>query len=157
MPGHYLGFKNSVVFRKTQIYFCFLLQIDQEKQRCFVVFEDRSKSWVLWKDIQTGKFLQLQHLLVCEICGSHYWIKRQSLIICRYLKGGYAIVFPLSNCTFRFCTVFTSKFVWILELVFWCPHPRLPSSALLISLLLLLAVKLSRVCHQTTQVQMSIG
>lgn len=49
--------------------FCFFVsQIEKNKSRCFVRFEDQSEYWILFKDLQKGMVLQnIKRLVILQI------------------------------------------------------------------------------------------
>lgn len=64
--------------------FCFFVsQIEKNKSRCFVRFEDQSEYWILFKDLQKGMVLQnIKHLVILQIRMLKYIYVKDHFSVC---------------------------------------------------------------------------
>lgn len=64
--------------------FCFFVsQIEKNKSRCFVRFEDQSEYWILFKDLQKGMVLQnIKCLVILQIRMYKYNYVKDHFSVC---------------------------------------------------------------------------
>ncbi|XP_070531782.1 metal-response element-binding transcription factor 2-like [Ptychodera flava] len=62
-------------------------KVDKEHEKCFVVFEDNSEHWVLFKDLQTGPNYSSD--IMCTICQDGSSDSPNEIVICDRCNLGY--------------------------------------------------------------------
>lgn len=81
--SHFCSIKFILLFGAfTHGFLCIsVFQINKLKQNCFIIFEDSSKSWVLWKDIQTGKNFHEVVIVWYFICLDYCCLLKNMIIL----------------------------------------------------------------------------